>query len=112
VKSVDLTLLSFTSPGETWRTDTNHTINWSTENISKSRHVKIEYSLDDGENWAVIDESAVNDGSKKWDLSDRTYNICKDTSKAKIKITCVEDTNATVTSDRFKIDHKKGHPDC
>jgi hypothetical protein len=99
------------SPGEEWDTDSDHTVNWETENISKSDHLWIGYSVDDGASWHTLDDSAVNDGSKNWDM-EHDYNLCDDTDKARIKIYLISDPQVSVVSERFKIDHKKGHPDC
>ncbi|MBI4707181.1 MAG: hypothetical protein HY761_04585 [Candidatus Omnitrophica bacterium] len=101
------------SPGEEWDSDDSHKIKWNTDGISGDKHMMIRYSPDDGNTWYTIVESTKNDGSKKWDMeSDK--NLCrhKDTSKARIKIISVEHPEVFSISDKFKIDYKKGHPDC
>lgn len=97
--------------GDEWDTDKDHTINWETENISKSDYLWIGYSLDDGSSWHTLDNRSVNDGSKKWVMED-DRNLCHDTDKARVKIYLIEHPEVSATTGRFKIDHKKGHPDC
>ncbi len=98
-------------PGEKWRSDEEYRIKWTDQNISSSKHMKIEYSLDNGNSWRIIVDSTSNDGSKKWYFGD-DYNICEDTSKGRIRITCVEYPGVSAISSKFTIDHKRGYPDC
>ncbi|HEY3489586.1 MAG TPA: M23 family metallopeptidase [Candidatus Deferrimicrobiaceae bacterium] len=102
-------IITITDPtGGTWKTDRKHTINWKSENLPKSTHVKIEYTLDSN-NWHILTDSAPNDGGKSWNMEDKPFRdiIKKDTDKAKIRITSVEYPKVSATSPRFKIDHKK-----
>ncbi|MBS1611658.1 MAG: hypothetical protein JST49_02455, partial [Bacteroidetes bacterium] len=56
-----------TSPngGEFWGANSNQTITW-TANTFFTTTVKIEYSLDGGNNWIVLNAAATNDGSEPW----------------------------------------------
>jgi hypothetical protein len=101
--------ITVTDPtGGTWKTNRKHTINWKSENLPKSSHVKIDYSLDSN-NWYLLTDNTPNDGEKSWDMQDKPFRniIKKDTDKAKIRITSVEYPKISATSPRFKIDHKK-----
>jgi hypothetical protein len=100
------------TPDETWATDKTHHIRWDTVNIPKSYHVTVEYSIDDGQNWIILIQGSPNDASKEWEM-EHDPNLCHDTSVARIRITCDECPGELMAvSQRFKIDHKKGHPDC
>lgn len=95
--------------GGTWKTDREHSIDWDTTNVPKNTTVKIEYSLNGGDSWYSLASSTKNDGSKGWDMEDKPFRniIKKDTDKAKIRITVNEFPKISVTSPKFKIDHKK-----
>lgn len=92
------------SKGDSWRTDKEYKITWNTDNIPKNSGVKIESTIDDGKNWRTIDSNAANDGSKKWKPKDSGAK--KDTN-ARIRITSMTYPDASATSDKFRIDHKK-----
>jgi len=68
--------ITVTSPngGETWEASTLHDILWTSENISGN--VKIEYSVDGGTNWTVIEANAENDGSYSWSVPDDPSTNC------------------------------------
>ncbi len=58
--------LTLTSPngGETWRADSSYSIAWTTSGILA--HVRLEYSLDNGQAWVAIVDSTPNTGSFAW----------------------------------------------
>jgi hypothetical protein len=101
------------TPGEEWDSDRSHHIRWETDNIGSDQHVMVRYSPDDGGTWYTIADSTPNDGSKEWDMP-HDARLCshRDTDTARIKIISVEHPETFTVSERFKIDYKKGHPDC
>jgi protocatechuate 3,4-dioxygenase beta subunit len=58
--------LTVTSPngGESWVWASSHDITWTSSGVIAN--VKIEYSTDNGSNWATIIASTTNDGSYSW----------------------------------------------
>jgi len=93
------------SSGEKWKTSSNHTIDWISQNITGN--VKIEYSIDGGSKWYVIDSSVSNNGSKGWKMGDKPFKdiIKSDTNNARIRITSLTYPSVTATI-AFSIDHK------
>jgi hypothetical protein len=87
-----------------WRSDERKHIEWTTENLSSSERVKIEYSLDGGDSWRLLDDTAVNDGGKYWDMCD-FHTV--DTDDGYIRITSLTYPNVVGLSDEFDIDHAK-----
>ncbi len=61
--------------GETWKAKTVHTIRWTTTGTLAS--VKIEYSTDDGLNWANIIASTPNTGSYAWTVPNKSSTACR-----------------------------------
>jgi len=77
--------------GETLNAGQEIEIIWSSTNVS---NIKIEYTLDNGENWTVISESTpASDGSIHW----ITPNVSAD--ECKIKLSLVGDVNVYDKSD-------------
>ncbi|MCI5163358.1 MAG: hypothetical protein D3917_15330 [Candidatus Electrothrix sp. AX5] len=66
--------------------------------------MKIEYSLDGGDSWRLLDDTAVNDGGKYWDMCD-FHTV--DTDDGYIRITSLTYPNVVGLSDEFDIDHAK-----
>lgn len=105
--------ITITSPSTTsvWESDREHHITWNTHPFYAQEHVKVEYSLDNGYSWHIIEASTPNDGSRYWYFGE-DKNICGDTNAAKIRITGVEHSAVSATSDPFSIDYIQGYPTC
>ena len=98
--------ITVTNPdsSDEWRSDEEKHIEWTTTNLSLEDRVMIEYSLDGGQSWMLVDDTAVNDGGKFWDMcSFKT----EDTDDAFIKITLIANPSIYDLSDEFTIDHAK-----
>ena len=68
--------IAVTSPngGERWEVNSQQTITWtSTGTVG---NVKIEYSTDNGGNWASIIASTENDGTHPWTAANKASNQC------------------------------------
>ncbi len=68
------------------------TILWTLTDVTPPDTVKIEYSHDNGDNWATIADAAPNDGSYDWSVPD----LVADDSGYKIRITAVDKAGAEV----------------
>jgi hypothetical protein len=68
--------ITVTSPngGETWVVGTVHTITWTSDSVEGN--VKIQYSIDNGQNWTGIISSTGNDGSFPWTVPAVDSNQC------------------------------------
>jgi hypothetical protein len=90
-----------------WRSDeTDHDVRWDYFDFPEKGHVKVEYSLDGGATWLLIDDETTNDGKKHWEDMCDFYTI--DTHHAYIRVTSLEYPDATDISDEFSIDHARG----
>lgn len=89
---------------DVWRSDEVKEIRWDSHNFPSQGDVKIEYSLDNGRTWMVIDDETSNDGKKQWYMCE--YQTV-DTDDAYIKITSLDYPNVVAISDEFEIDHAK-----
>ncbi len=95
-----------TNPTHTdeWRSSsTEHDIRWERYDFPTPGHVKIEYSLDGGATWLLIDDNTTNDEVKHWD--DMCEYRTVDTDDAMIRITSLEYPYVYDVSDEFTIDH-------
>jgi hypothetical protein len=65
-----------TSPngGENWEVNSSRAITWTT--IGTVGNVKIEYSIDNGQNWVEIIGDTANNGSYPWTIPDTVSNQC------------------------------------
>ncbi|MEE9169523.1 MAG: VCBS repeat-containing protein, partial [bacterium] len=68
--------ITLTSPngGEKWLVNSRHSISWTSAGVGVD--VKLDYSLDDGQNWTVITNSTPNDGNHNWTVPDILSNAC------------------------------------
>ena len=64
---VNAQIITLTSPngGENLYTGKTHTIRWTSENLS-SAFVKLDYSVDNGDTWLLINNGVNNTGSYSW----------------------------------------------
>ncbi len=60
--------------GESWFVGNSYDILWYS--VSTKDSVKIEYSLDAGENWSAIAETTTNDGAYSWTVPETTSDSC------------------------------------
>lgn len=67
--------LSSPNGGEVLKSGFNHYISWQGEGFTGD--VRIEYSIDNGVNWAVIVDSTANDGSHSWTVPNNPSVNCK-----------------------------------
>ena len=88
-----------------WRSDERKHIEWTSENFSSKERVKIEYSHDGGRTSRLLDDTAVNDGGKFWEMCE-FHTV--DTDDAYIRITSLSYPDVVGISDEFVIDHAKG----
>lgn len=98
--------ITVTNPdsSDEWRSDEKKHIEWTSTNLSLEDRVKVEYSLDGGESWMLVDDTAVNDGGKYWDMCN---SKTEDSDDAFIKITLIANLSIYDLSDEFTIDHAK-----
>ncbi len=102
--------ISLSSPngGETWGAGTTHTIDWTTTGGTLITYVKIEYSVDGGNNYVVLTDNTNNSGSFTWSIAEEV-----DSSKVRIKVkgynsggglmaTDYSDNNFTITQNVVK----------
>jgi hypothetical protein len=68
--------ITITSPngGENWNVGTTHCITWNSTGSIKP--VKIEYSIDNGDSWRVIENFVVNSGSFNWKVPGPPSHDC------------------------------------
>lgn len=76
VKSSGTESITVTSPngGENWKTNTTHTIRWSSNNLSGK--IKIELSKNGGSSWEKIVNSTPDVGSYSWTVPNYPSNNC------------------------------------
>lgn len=90
--------LALTSPsgGEVWQSNTVNNITWSSSGID---NIKIEYSVDNGSNWATISSSVnASNGSYSWTIpSGVSSNL------ALVRISAVADPTISASSANFTI---------
>lgn len=100
--------ITITAPteGETWRGDPDVKLHveWTSTDLGLEDRVKIEFSMDSGNTWDYIDDTAVNDGGKFWDAC---LSRTTDTDNALIRVTLLEDP-AIYGEVRFTFDHARG----
>jgi len=90
-----------------WRSDsTAHDIRWEHYDFPAPNRVKIEYSLDGGASWLIIDDDTNNDKVKHWDDMCDFHTV--DTDNAYIRITSLDYPGVVAVSGEFEIDHAKG----
>jgi hypothetical protein len=80
-----------TNPTHTdkWRSSSKeHDIKWERHDFPTPGNVKIEYSLDGGATWLLIDDSTTNDEKKHWEDMCDFHTI--DTDNAMIRVTSLE----------------------
>ncbi len=67
--SLPLAGVEITSPngGEKWNVGSVHQITWNTIYPEENK-VRIEYSIDNGSNWILVDSGVFNDGDYTWDI--------------------------------------------
>ncbi len=87
-----------------WRSsETDHDVRWDYFDFPVPGNVRVEYSLDGGATWLLIDDETTNDGKKHWeDMCD--YHTV-DTHHAYIRVTSLEYPYVYDVSDEFTIDH-------
>jgi hypothetical protein len=87
-----------------WRSsETDHDVRWNYFDFPVPGNVRVEYSLDGGATWLLIDDETTNDGKKHWeDMCD--YHTV-DTHHAYIRVTSLEYPYVYDVSDEFTIDH-------
>jgi len=92
-----VTGIGITAPasGATWNCGSSQTITWNY--TGSFTNVKIEYSTDNGSNWATIISSTLNDGSYDWTVANTP------SATAKIRISDAADADPVATSDAFNI---------
>ena len=68
--------------GESWECDTTYSIGWSSYGAVDWTEVKIEYSVDDGGNWEMVQDPAADVGSYAWTvpLADSTNCLVRVTT--------------------------------
>lgn len=89
-----------------WRSDeTDHDVRWDRFDFPSAGHVRVEYSLDGGATWLLIDDETTNDGKKHWEDMCDFHTI--DTHHAYIRVTSLEYPYVYDVSDEFSIDHAK-----
>lgn len=91
------TSLRLTSPngGENWEAGTRHPITWTSRgDVGK---IKIEYSLNRGEDWTVITSSTQNDGRYSWRIPNRVSSQCQ------VRVSDVDGTLWDVNNKPFTI---------
>jgi hypothetical protein len=73
---VPIPTITITSPngGESWMVGSLHNITWTT--TGTVGNVKIEYSVNNGENWSEIIASTENDGSFPWTVPGTVSDLC------------------------------------
>lgn len=88
---------SITSPhgGEVWVGTTQHVIAWG--GFDDPSGVRIEYSLDDGQNWRVLGNNVLG-SSFRWNV------VNKKSFVARIRVTSMSDPEVTVVSNTFTIE--------
>jgi hypothetical protein len=76
VFSIAVSNITVTSPngGETWLTGFRESITWNS--FGTGGDVKIEYSTDNGSNWADVIASTPDDGSYAWTIPDEESDEC------------------------------------
>jgi hypothetical protein len=69
--------ITITSPngGESWTAESNYDITWASEGVVDN--VKIEYTVDGGNNWTTVISSIPNDSVFSWYVPDTPSSICK-----------------------------------
>ncbi|XOF33475.1 MAG: CHAP domain-containing protein [Candidatus Electrothrix sp. YB6] len=89
-----------------WRSDSKeHDVRWDYFDFPVKGHVMVEYSLDGGATWRLIDDETTNDGKKHWEDMCDYHTI--DTHHAYIRVTSLEYPYVYDISDEFAIDHAK-----
>jgi photosystem II stability/assembly factor-like uncharacterized protein len=85
--------------GESWGVGTTQMITWTTSGLSD--HVKIEYSTNNGINWAPVENHTQNDGIRPWVIPDEPSSHCKIKVSSYIdsKIFDVSDSTFTIKSE-------------
>ncbi|WP_417911823.1 CARDB domain-containing protein [Candidatus Electronema sp. TJ] len=87
-----------------WRSSSKeHDIRWERYDFPSPGHVRIEYSLDGGATWLLIDDNTTNDEVKHWDDMCDFHTV--DTDDAMLRITSLEHPYVYDVSDEFTIDH-------
>jgi hypothetical protein len=77
--------------GEFWYPFTTHLITWTTEDLIVA-NVKLEYSIDNGDNYITIVESVSNTGSYSWNVPNTP------SERALVKITAIENPGVSDVS--------------
>jgi hypothetical protein len=103
--------ITVTSPngGENLTVGSNHSITWTSEGVQGN--VTIEYSINKGKTWQIINRSTANDGSYNWTVPGRISDNClvrisgsnrdgiaSDTSDSVFSVVPLSDAVLTVTS--------------
>ncbi|MCW5205586.1 hypothetical protein VU08_01455 [Desulfobulbus sp. F5] len=89
-----------------WRSDeTDHDVRWDYFDFPVRGNVMVEYSLDGGATWLLIDDETTNDGKKHWEDMCDFHTI--DTHNAYIRVTSRDYPYVYDVSDEFSIDHAK-----
>ncbi|RKY29622.1 MAG: hypothetical protein DRP68_07060, partial [Candidatus Omnitrophota bacterium] len=82
--------------GEAWIVNNTEDITWNTQGTVDN--VKLEYSIDGGNNWSLIIDSTPNTGSYSWTIPDTISSQCR------VRVSDVNDSSAFDISDNnFKI---------
>lgn len=89
---------------DNWRSDNTKHITWQRYNFPTQGNVRIDYTLDGGAVWRIIDSVTPNDGSRYWDMC-KSYTT--DSGNSYIRI-CSLEYGVCATSAKFYIDHAKG----
>jgi len=98
------TVITVTQPngGEDWQADSPQAVTWTSS--GPVGNVKIEYSTDNGSNWAEITASTINDGDYDWTVPDLPSTQCL------VRISEAGDGDPVDTSDAvFAISVKSGY---
>jgi len=82
--------------GEVWNLDSTRIISWNSKNIE---FIRIDYSIDDGENWIMISDSvSASSGTFSWLVENTPSERCR------VKITSLYDNNLfDISNEKFEI---------
>jgi hypothetical protein len=82
---------------ESWESGTQHTIVWGTFGIDRPvAKVILEYSVNNGQTWKVIDRLTTNPGSYLWNP---VPTFAKSKPKSKVRVTLKDSSGAVMSRD-------------
>jgi hypothetical protein len=80
-----LNVLTPNTGNENWIVGENKSITWSSKGLPNSAQLKIEYSADNGSNWAIIENAVSNSGAYIWTIPNMAT-----TAQAYVRITSLD----------------------